>query len=316
MWSWRATLEGVISFAGKTRKDCGDEWWTWYRWVPAKYQSPLTITFGEVATHNHFVLDRGGKVFKQTAPVIKLPAGSSEDDHLGLLGLLNSSVACFWLKQVCFNKGNGGIGGGISDEKWELRYAHNASQVADFPLAADRPLGLASRMDGLVQALSIESTAALLAQSPLPDQAALNAARERGTSLRRSMIALQEELDWQCYGFYGLLPDASTTADFHFADPPEVNLGERAFEFVLARRVAAGDESTVWFERHGSIPTTELPAHWPADYRAVVERRIALIESDRNIGLIERPEFKRRWNTPAWEDLEQAALRGWLLDRL
>jgi hypothetical protein len=26
------------------------------------------------ATHNHFVLDRGGKVFKQTAPVIKLPA--------------------------------------------------------------------------------------------------------------------------------------------------------------------------------------------------------------------------------------------------
>jgi hypothetical protein len=66
------------------------------------------IAFAEVATHNHFVLDRGGKVFKQTAPVIKLPAGASEDEHLGLLGLLNSSVACFWLKQVCHNKGEGG----------------------------------------------------------------------------------------------------------------------------------------------------------------------------------------------------------------
>jgi hypothetical protein len=130
------------------------------------------------------------------------------------------------------------------------------------------------------------------------------------------MIASQEELDWQCYRLYSLLPEDASAADFESADPPELNLGERAFEIVLARRVAAGDESTVWFERHGSTLTTELPAHWPADYRAVVERRIALIESDRNIGLVERPEFKRRWNTPAWDDLEKAALRDWLLDRL
>jgi hypothetical protein len=88
--------------------DRWDQWWTWYRWVESKYSTPLSITFAEVATHNHFVLDRGGKVFKQTAPVIKLPAGATEDDHLGLLGLLNSSVACFWLHQVCRNKGGPG----------------------------------------------------------------------------------------------------------------------------------------------------------------------------------------------------------------
>ena len=63
--------------------------------------------FAEVATHNHFVLDRGGKAFNRTAPVIKLPAGASEDDHLALLGVLNSSAACFWLKQVSHDKGNG-----------------------------------------------------------------------------------------------------------------------------------------------------------------------------------------------------------------
>ena len=70
----------------------------------------MSIAFAEVATHNHFVLDRGGKVFKQTAPVIKLPEGASEDDHLALLGVLNSSTACFWLKQVCHDKGGSGVG--------------------------------------------------------------------------------------------------------------------------------------------------------------------------------------------------------------
>src|SRR6185295_16841329 len=64
------------------------------------YSTSLTVTFAFVATHNHFVLDRGGKVFNRSAPVIKLPPGASEDDHLSLLGLLNSSTSCFWMKQV------------------------------------------------------------------------------------------------------------------------------------------------------------------------------------------------------------------------
>jgi hypothetical protein len=51
------------------------------------------------------VLDRGGKVFKQSAPVIKLPEGASVEAHLRLLGVLNSSAACFWLKQNSHNKG-------------------------------------------------------------------------------------------------------------------------------------------------------------------------------------------------------------------
>ena len=130
------------------------------------------------------------------------------------------------------------------------------------------------------------------------------------------MIAAQEELDWQCYRLYGLLPEDAGSKDFEYTTPPELQLGERAFEIVLARRMAAGEESTTWFERHGSTPLTEVPTHWPADYRTTVERRIALIERDRNIGLIERPEFKRRWNGPTWREQEQVALRNWLVDRL
>ena len=150
----------------------------------------------------------------------------------------------------------------------------------------------------------------------LPTRQSLDAARQRTESLRRRMIAAQEELDWQCYRLYGLLPADGEASLFEHPAPPEVGLGERAFEIVLARRIAAGDYATTWFERHGSTPITEIPAHWPEDYRQVVARRIDLIERDRNIGLIERPEYKRRWNTPAWDELERAALRDWLLDRL
>jgi hypothetical protein len=40
------------------------------------------------------------------------------------------------------------------------------------------------------------------------------------------------------------------------------------------------------------------------------------MQSNRDIGLIEQPEYKRRWNLPTWEEMEQAALKSWLLDRM
>ena len=100
------------------------------------------------------------------------------------------------------------------------------------------------------------------------------------------MVALQEELDWKCLRLYGVANDDLCAPD---GSAPPLQLGERAFEIVLARKVAAGEEETAWFTRHRSIPITELPAHWPEEYRRIVERRIELIESDRNVGLFERP---------------------------
>ena len=310
-WSFRALMRPAIYF-GRTKEQRGMHWREYGVVVKDKLGSTPTITFAEVATHNHFVLDRGGKVFNRTAPVIKLPAGAGEDAHLGLLGLLNSSVACFWLKQVCFPKDGQPL-------MWDERFAFNAGNVADFPLPAERPPDLARTLDALARELDAGLPAALLRRAahnaaPLPTRAALDAAREHVAALRRQLIAWQEELDWACYGLYGLLPGGD---DLRCPGaPPEVRLGERAFEILLARRRAAGAESTTWFERHGAVPVTEIPAHWPADYRALVQRRIDLIERDRNLGLIERPEYKRRWNSPVWADLERAALRDWLLDRL
>src|ERR1019366_5700551 len=88
------------------------------------------------------------------------------------------------------------------------------------------------------------------------------------------------------------------------------------FEIRMAREMDQGQLETVWFSRHHSIPVTDFPAHWPDAYRRVCVRRLEVTASNRDIGLIEQPEYKRRWNLPTWEEMEQAALKSWLLDRM
>lgn len=326
MWTYRTCLSNNKMFGKQTKVEAGLNWWEFGRLTAHKLKTPLTITFAFVATHNHFVLDRGGKVFKQSAPVIKLPTGASEDDHLGLLGLLNSSVACFWCQQIMHNKGGPG-GGSSKDEKWHDFFEFASTALKEFPVVEPRPVATSRRLDTLAQELASIQPAALLATNSISVPAhstgaiaikgILNEARIRATSLRRQMIALQEELDWQCYDLYSL----SRTSDggysqFLCKEPPEVALGERAFEIVLARRMAAGTLATQWFEWLGITPTTIMPSHWPENYQQVVARRIERIEGDRNIALMESMGCKRRWETPKWHDLEQAALREWLLARL
>src|SRR5690606_31475901 len=108
------------------------------------------ITFAFVATHNHFVLDRGGKVFNRTAPVIKLPANATEADYLALLGLLNSSTACFWGRQTFFGRG------GFSDGKWQERVEWDGTKLKSFPVAEDA-IGKAMQFAQEMDALALES---------------------------------------------------------------------------------------------------------------------------------------------------------------
>ena len=310
-WPLRTSLWRRGTFGGGTYQSDGRMWWEWHQLPKDEHCHPWCVALAEVATHNHFVLDRDGKAFNRTAPVIKLPVGASEDEHLWLLGLLNSSIAAFWLKQVCFDKGNGGIGGGISDEIWEHRFAFNGSKLQEFPLPSAYPLELSREIDGLAQRLATVTPAAVAA-SGVPTRDRIHAAEREWHSVRARMIALQEELDWQVYSLYGLLDEELTAPA---GSVPELRLGERAFEIVLARKVRDEGLETQWFARHGSTPITELPGHWSDEYRAVVERRIAVIEGNRNIGLIERPECKRRWATEGWDAMQAKALRDWLLDR-
>jgi hypothetical protein len=313
LWPFRNFLWSRTTFSRQTYKEEGRTWWEWHQIALRRIENPLTITLGEVSTHNHFVLDRGGKVFNRTAPVIKLPASATVDDHLGLLGLLNSSLACFWFKQVCHNKGSTVDQHGARQRTaaFEDFYALNGTKVGQFPVAAERPVDLGRRLDGLAQERAAWLPAALFSRGLL-SRAELDAARREAERLRHLMIAWQEELDWRVYRIYGVLDEALSYA----GEPPALRFSERAFEILLARQCAVGTISTTWFERHGAQPLTELPGHWPSDYRALVERRMATIQHSRDLALIERPECKRRWAGTPWETLERAALEGWLLDRL
>lgn len=303
LWPFRNFLWSRTTFSKKTYREEGRTWWEWHQIALRRIETPLTITLAEVATHNHFVLDRGGKVFKQTAPIIKLPAQATVDDHLGILGLLNSSTACFWFKQVCFQKD--------TKSGWDERFAFDGTKVGQFPLVAQRPTAKAREIDRLTTLYASHLPSELFLAS-VPSRAEIDQSRNQATRVRNEMIAWQEELDWEVYQYYNVVDEDLTYA----GNPPEVKFGERAFEIVLAQDCAAGSKTTIWFERHNGTPTTTVPSQWPQDYRELVERRIAAIRRNRDLALIERPECKRRWAAESWESLEKAALENWLLTRL
>ncbi|HED14809.1 MAG TPA: BREX-2 system adenine-specific DNA-methyltransferase PglX [Gammaproteobacteria bacterium] len=310
LWPFRTPLKNRKAFSVPIEQK-GLRWWDLREVYKGRLQSSLTITFPFVATHNHFVLDRGGKVFNRTAPVIKLPAGAGEDEHLALLGLLNSSTACFWGRQTFFPKG------GYSDGKWEERLEWDGTKLKGFPVptpAEPATLELARQLDELSQHQQAFDPAAVLAKNAgnVDLTKALHTAEKQYQETRQQMIVWQEELDWHNYRLYGLMDN-----DLCYPNtPPKLQLGERAFEIALARRLAAGETETAWFARHGSMPITEIPGHWPADYQALVQRRLEVMENDRWVKLIEQPEYKRRWVQEPWEKRQQRALQDWLLDRL
>ena len=301
-------------FGGKTKVEAGLRWYEFGRLTPGKLRTPLSITFAFVATHNHFVLDRGGKVFNRSAPVIKLPADATEDDHLALLGLLNSSVGCFWLKQVCQNRGStvDDRGARQTTIPFEDFYEIGGGLLKGFAITQDKPLPLARKLDALARQRDASLPAALGKELPSILEGWAER-QDRADLLLRQMISAQEELDWWCYSAYGLVDNGMLGGGI---EKPPIRFGERAFEVLMARKIRDDAFATTWFQRHGAEPSPDLPSDWPATYADLVERRIEAIRTNHEIRLIEKPEFKRRWNVRSWEDQEMQVLREWLLDRL
>ncbi|MFF8318456.1 BREX-2 system adenine-specific DNA-methyltransferase PglX [Streptomyces bobili] len=315
LWPLRRLLQVRRTFQGNM-EDAGLHWWDYMQFTPSAYRTNLSLSFAEVATHNHFVLDRGGRVFKQTAPVIKLDPEATEEQYVRLLGVLNSSTAALWLRMACHDKGNRGGERGTGRYAFESFYQFNGSNIERFPLPDFYPTALAATLENLSQQLT-DTCPSACADKATPTTDAVREARDAWHSARGRMIALQEELDWQVYSLYNLHYEDLRVSE-NPDDPiiPELALGERAFEIVLARLVAAGEASDEWFKRHNSTPITEIPAHWPAPYREIVQKRIDTIESNRAIGMVERPEYKRRWATEGWDALQEKALCSWLLARM
>ena len=207
LWNYRRQLRGRVAY-GKSQIERGLAWYEYSMFFRSRYSIPLSIGFAFVATHNHFVLDRGGNVFNRSAPVIKLPADTTEADHLALIDLLNSSVACFWMKQVFHNKGStvDAHGARQTTDAFENFYEHTGTGLKQFPLPANQPSALAEALDRLAAERQTHLPAQLTDRFPMTP-AEFDAHRDIATDLLARMIALQEELDWECYRLYGVIDE-------------------------------------------------------------------------------------------------------------
>jgi hypothetical protein len=311
LWPVRELLYTRKRF-GVSLRNHGAHWYEWREIYRSKLHDRWIVSWPLVATHNHFYLQLSPIAFKHSAPVATFDASVGEGECVGLLGLLNSSTACFWMKQVCHDKGSGGIGGGVASEDWERFYEFNPTRMCAFPISNSIPTIRSKRMNQLADNLGKTRPDVVFGSAAL-NRERLNQARADHDKILGKMIAIQEELDWEVYRLYGLVDEDLTAPEECL---PVLRLGERAFEIILARKMARGEVETQWFARHGSTPITEIPERWPAPYKAMVERRIRVIEERSDIALIERPECKRRWAAKPWEVQEKDALRDWLLDRL
>lgn len=318
LWAMRSELGNRATFSKRTYFAEGRPWYEWHQLPKDPGAHDWSITFAFVSTHNHFVLDRGGKVFKQSAPVIKLPETATEDDHLALLGVLNSSTACFWLKQVSHNKGStvDTKGARQTQAPWEDFYEFTGTKLEQFPLPSVLPLERGRRLDELARQVAATAPQAVVeawangstGQSSLRE--VLADAGVRWSSFRAQMIFEQEELDWETYRLYEVVDQDLTYVGTRI---DRIEWGQRAFEFVLA---GGTEEDRMWFTRHAATGSTQLPITWPNDYRSVVERRLELIEKEPAIRLLEKPEYKRRWAVTPWDAQVTEALKNAVLDRL
>ena len=319
-WIFRRVLKERSDY-GNYIEDRGLLWYEHSMFFPERFLTTLGIAFAEVASHNHFVLDRGGKVFKQTAPAIKLPAAACEDEYLALLGLLNSSVVCFWLKQVSHQKQMmGGDGIRISD-KSKVPYQFASTRVQELPLPTDWPkhpdrerlIELSREADKLARRIADRSASATIDLALRSGQSLAEAWREvlDARQLARSrLIFIQEEIDFLVYHMYGLIEDRTLLSTSMGWDV-QLEAGYRPFCIIEQKNVEG-------FE----VPT-HVPTDWPEELRGLWDRRINAIRMINALRIIEDPHYKRRWigrqglfNHGARANELSDALATWMLDRL
>lgn len=282
-------------------------------------------------THNHAYFDQSAVLFHQTAPVLKLKSTASESDHLILLGVLNSSAALFWLKQICFNKG-----AGKEEERDRFVYAGRKLEQLPIPESLvptnENSSPIATRLGRLAHECHAKGRLLIgldchkifekpgeaydswnralpgylgphpsiaqpfdTVQELLSLKAKVKEERER---LRREMIALQEEMDWLVYAAYGLLPQDHPAVGLWVMDtmhPWEVALGQRPFELAA---IGAGP-----------------PADWNEKHKRLWLARSEAIRTNEHIARIEQSVYKRRWVPPDYEKEFAEAFKWWLREK-
>ena len=325
LWPYREQLYARATFNGGTYRSEGLPWWKWHQVAADKVRAKKKITYGEVATHNHYVVVERAVVCKQSAPLVVLGTDASVDDYSAIIGHLNSSLVGFWGRQNFFQKGGDQVGEGarLSRTPWQdrLQMAGNLLQQLPVPeldrlrytlldlvvAAEDTVRQMGDLAAGKVVAAALAAT---------PTLAALRKARTRTLAerarLRGILVSLQEEMDWRIYGLFGL-PTVTALSVDAVRVPVEPN--HRPFEVRLAREVATDISASEWFRIH----KREAPVDVGGPLADLYRQRLRLLddpERGRQLRLLETPETKRRWSPPDDAKAFFNAVRTWLLERV
>ncbi|MGK3966166.1 BREX-2 system adenine-specific DNA-methyltransferase PglX [Sorangium sp. So ce118] len=328
LWAYRSLLRSRRVF-GTPIEERGIKWWGTRELYRDRFATRLSIAFAKVATHNHFILEGGTCLFSDSSPVIKLPVGATEDDHLALLGLLNSSTACFWMKQILHPKTHASQRHHPDPARGVYEFAATGLQSLPIPeLGAyrERVVALARllheaarRRASLLDRTAIDTLLGL--SNDASEFASKLAGRWReADALRERMVALQEELDWIAYVVFGLA-DAESLVDPRRYGDLTCPRGDRPFERRAGRvsTIRSGGRTLALDE--GEVPPAGVLPEW---VESTWKHRESLIANSGVLQLIETPVFKR-----TWRDTEQNVaepeyrrrkdtndLQDWLADRI
>ncbi|HEY6154640.1 MAG TPA: hypothetical protein VIW07_12945 [Candidatus Udaeobacter sp.] len=316
---FKSHLESRIYF-GKRPHERGMKWWEYAIVLWGKRRSPLRLAFCQIATHAHFTRSNLDNLFKEKAPIIKLPDEADADDYDTLASLANSSTALFALKQVSFSKRESGSG--TTDTYFEFA----GNKVDRLPIPAAIANALRGKSNASAKALSAlarecwergrELPSLALSKlfekpneayhawngslpgyvkphkelgSPFSSTADLEKnfarAQEIREKLRREMVARQEEMDWLVYTAYGLIDEVHPAAASHTSDVDlALDREERPFQLY-----AKANED---FDKAFAL----IPCGWSVAKKKLWRARLEAICNNEHIRRIEQPIYKRRWD--------------------
>lgn len=320
LWPIRTNLNNRVWFR-KSQAERGLDWCEYGHISRDNYSFDLALSYPEVASHNHFYLSQCRKVYQQTSPLITLGKKAVKDDYYSLLGILNSSLVCFWMKQVSQQKQMTGGDGVRVESRAKVPYQFSSTSLKKLPIPEifERPefrrtvSSLAAQADEaanrILQLSADQVLARALEQGLDLEHSWLDAQAERN-KLNSRLVLIQEELDWCSYYAYGLC-DYSLLADIQAWFDSDIKAGERPFEIL------AGVS-----EEGFSVPDS-IPHNWPEEMQGKWRQRIDAIHTNQWVRVVEDSHYKRRWigrqglfNHVAKNDEIKTACKNWMLKRL
>ncbi|WP_437611924.1 BREX-2 system adenine-specific DNA-methyltransferase PglX [Sorangium sp. So ce834] len=324
LWACRRVLLDRPDFSGGKYLDVGRTWFEFHQVPLTRLSAPFLLAYGEIATHNHFVISKHNEVFDRTAPVAILKSQARED-YRAAIGYLNSSTVGFWGRLNFFQKGGDQVGAGarLSKTPWQDRLQRAGNVLQQLPVPKlkdlrDKLLDLVVAAEETVQKLAEQTPDKLVIATlaATPTLAALRDARTKSLAERARhrglLVSLQEEMDWRVYGILGLSTVEAPSVD---AVRVVVEPNQRPFEVRLAREVRSDVSASEWFRVHKRDAPKDVAGPLADLYR----QRLRLLDDPEHgaqLRLLETPETKRRWSPLDGIKAFSDAVRSWLLERI